>query len=104
MRASLRLNYRSRNPFFARRTPDECDREYYNLMEQQFQLKHYGKLSLFEQNQMISEDRNWYIKRIEEEFKKQQEKERGSSPSMPSKPSMSKPSMPSMPSMSKSRR
>jgi len=69
-------------------------------MEQQFQLKHHGKLSLFEQNNMTAEDRAWFIKRLDKEFKDRQDQERGSSPSTPSKPSTPRmPSMPSMPSM-----
>ena len=65
-------------------------------MEQQFLLKRYGKLDLFEQNQMSGEDRSWWLKRIKEENDKQAEEEkkasggsgRGSTPSMPSMPSM----------------
>ena len=62
-------------------------------MEQQFQLKYHGKLSLFEQNNMTAEDRAWFIKRLDKEFKDRQEQERKSTPSMPRTPSM--PSMPS---------
>jgi hypothetical protein len=69
-------------------------------MEQMFQLKHHGKLSLFEQNNMTHEDRAWYMKRLDKEFKDQQDQEGKSMPSMPSKPSTPRmPSMPSMPSM-----
>lgn len=60
-------------------------------MEQQFQLKHYGKLSIFEQNNMTAEDRNWYLKRLEKEFKDRAEKERqqvGSMPRVPRMPSI----------------
>ena len=70
-------------------------------MEQQFQLKHHGNLSLFEQAQMIAEDRGWWIKRLEKEFKDRQEREKqqmGSAPRprTPSKPSVSRPSRPSL--------
>lgn len=74
-------------------------------MEQQFQLKHYGELSLFEQANMTAEERAWWMKRLEKEFKEKAEKERqqvGSvpRPSKPSKPSVSRPSMSrSMPSI-----
>jgi hypothetical protein len=65
-------------------------------MEQQFQLKHYGKLSLFEQDQMISEERGWYLKRLEREFNDRKEKEEKQMQSAPRPriPSMSKPSIP----------
>lgn len=66
-------------------------------MEQQFQLKHYGKLSLFEQSQMTSEERSWFMKRLEKEFKdkKEQEEAQMRNTRTPSKPS--RPSMPSIP-------
>tara|TARA_R110000868_G_scaffold115679_8_gene308787 strand:+ start:429 stop:617 length:189 start_codon:yes stop_codon:yes gene_type:complete len=59
-------------------------------MEQQFQLKHYGKLSIFEQNQMTAEERSWFIKRLEKEFKDKQEKEQQQQRSArtPSRPSI----------------
>lgn len=44
-------------------------------MEQQFQLKHYGKLSIFEQNEMPAEDRGWFLKRLGKEFKDRKEAE-----------------------------
>jgi len=68
-------------------------------MEQQFQLKHHGNLSLFEQAAMVAEDRGWWIKRLEREFKEKAEREHkqvGSAPRprMPSKPTVSRPSIP----------
>jgi hypothetical protein len=65
-------------------------------MEQQFQLKHHGKLSLFEQNQMTAEERSWFIKRLEKEFKERKEKEEQQMRSMPRPrtPSVSRPSVP----------
>lgn len=68
-------------------------------MEQQFQLKHHGNLSLFEQAAMVAEDRAWWIKRLEREFKEKAERERkqvGSvpRPRTPSKPTISRPSIP----------
>ena len=59
-------------------------------------LKHHGNLSLFEQSAMIAEDRAWYMKRLEKEFKERNEKEKAQVGSVP-RPSM--PSMPSMPSI-----
>lgn len=44
-------------------------------MEQQFQLKDAGNLSLFEQNQMTSEERSWWMKRLHKK-REEQEKER----------------------------
>lgn len=55
-------------------------------MEQQFQLKHYGNLSLFEQARMTAEDRAWWIKRIERELKEKAEREKAAMPSMPRLP------------------
>jgi hypothetical protein len=52
-------------------------------MEQQFQLKHYGKLDLFEQNQMTAEERSWFLKRLEKEFKERKEREEQQTRSMP---------------------
>ena len=59
-------------------------------MEQQFQLKHYGKLNLFEQSQMTAEERGWFMKRLEKEFKdkKAQEESQARNHRTPSKPSM----------------
>jgi len=63
-------------------------------MEQQFQLKHHGNLSLFEQASMVAEDRAWWIKRLEREFKERSEHEQKqvSSVPRPHKPSVSRPS------------
>jgi hypothetical protein len=57
-------------------------------MEQQFQLKHYGKLDLWEQAHMNAEDRAWWLKRIEKELREKAEKEKQAAQSnrMPSKP------------------
>jgi hypothetical protein len=93
---SLRRNYRYLKAFFAQLKPEEYDKQYGNLMEQQFLLKRYGKLTLFEQAAMSSEDRQWWLKRIQEENEKQAESEKKAS-SGASRPNM--PSMPSMPSM-----
>lgn len=64
-------------------------------MEEQFQLKHYGKLSIFEQANMVSQDRAWWLKRLEKEFEERRKREEGaaSSVSMPSIPSVSMPSI-----------
>lgn len=37
-------------------------------MEQQFQLKMHGNMSIFEQNQMTAEDRRWWIERLKKHF------------------------------------
>lgn len=58
-------------------------------MEQRFQLKEYGGLSIFEQAQMPAEERGWYIRRLEKEFKERQEREKQQASSMP-KPRMPK--------------
>jgi hypothetical protein len=62
-------------------------------MEQQFQLKHYGNLSIDEQNNLTAEDRNWWMQRLEKEFKDKAEKERQQVSSSP----RSVPRMPSIP-------
>ena len=59
-------------------------------MEQEFQLKECGKLSLFEQNMMTSEDRGWWMRRLEKEAKARQDQEKKQSRSIP------KPRMPSI--------
>lgn len=73
---NLRWSFRLRNHFFVRRNPEEYDKAYYNLLEQQFLLKYYGNLSLFEQASMIAEDRAWWMKRIEKEIKDKEDNER----------------------------
>lgn len=93
------MSCRSRRAFFARQSHDEYERIYFSILEQQFQLKEYGNLSLFEQAQMVAEDRAWWLKRLEKEYKEKAEREKqqmGSvrKPSMPSRPSISRPSMP----------
>lgn len=60
-------------------------------MEQQFQLKYFGKLSLFEQAQMTAEERSWFMKRLDKEFKDRKEQEEKQSRSI------SRPRMPSVP-------
>ena len=57
-------------------------------MEQQFQLKHYGNLSINEQDSMIAEDRVWWMRRLEKEFKDKADKERQQVGSMPRVPSI----------------
>ena len=52
-------------------------------MEQQFQLKHHGGLSLFEQNQMNSEERAWFLRRLEKEFKDKHDAEQKQMSSAP---------------------
>lgn len=52
-------------------------------MEQQFQLKYHGKLSLFEQAQMNSEERSWFLRRLEKEFKDKHDAEKKQIGSMP---------------------
>lgn len=61
------------------------------MMEQQFQLKEYGGLNLFEQAQMTAEERGWWLKRLDRERKEQQEREKQQMGSMP------KPRKPSIP-------
>jgi hypothetical protein len=77
-------------------------------MEESFQLKEYGKLSLFEQAQMVAEERSWWLKRIEKEYEDRKKAEEGaasgvSRPSIPSVPGVSMPSV-SVPSISVPRR
>jgi hypothetical protein len=62
-------------------------------MEQQFQLKYYGRFDLFEQAQMTSEERAWMIRRIDKENKDKQEREKQQMGNI-KRPSMSKPSVP----------
>jgi uncharacterized protein YdaU (DUF1376 family) len=57
-------------------------------MEQQFQLKYYAKLDLFEQKHMSAEDRGWWLKRVEKELreKAEREKQAAQSSKSPSRP------------------
>ena len=48
-------------------------------MEQQFNLKEYGKLSLHEQNNMTAEERTWYMRRLEREYDERNKKSSGGS-------------------------
>lgn len=73
-------------------------------MEQQFQLKHHGKLNLFEQAQMTSEERAWFMRRLEKEFKEKQDAERKQVGSIPRPRTPSRPSTPSVPRVSVPRR
>jgi len=43
-------------------------------MEEQFQLKTYGDLSLFEQNQMTAEERGWWMRRLQRHFDEEKAK------------------------------
>jgi len=52
-------------------------------LEQQFQLKEHGNLSIFEQNAMVSEDRSWWMKRLEKESRERQKREQKQSGSIP---------------------
>lgn len=103
------LNSRSQSHFFGRRRSAESDEDYIarmrefermweHLMEEQFQLKEYAKLNLFEQAEMTSEERAWWLKRtqkeIEERNKKESEASSGASRSLPSMPSMPSISLP----------
>ncbi len=69
---------------------EAMDKQYLHLLEEQFQLKEYGKLSLIEQNHMIAEDRKWWLKRLEreaEERRKQEERAAGKNQTLPNFPS-----------------
>jgi len=43
-------------------------------MNESFLLKHHGNLSLAEQDRMSAEDRRWWIRRINEEIEKSNNK------------------------------
>ena len=86
----------------------QLDKVWERLMEEQFQLKEYGKLSLFEQNQMTAEERIWWLKRLSRENDERNKREssisRSGMPLMPNIPSVSTPSVPSIPSVSMPRK
>jgi hypothetical protein len=50
--------------FFNRLSSEQYLERYYDLLEEQFILKCYGELSLFEQQCLTAEDRVWWIQRI----------------------------------------
>lgn len=52
-------------------------------MEQQFQLKYHGNLSIIEQSNMTAEDRAWWMQRLEKEFKDKADRERNQISSAP---------------------
>ena len=64
-------------------------------MEQSFILKYHGKFSLFEQANIVAEDRQWWIKRLNKQKEAESKESSGNTGgrSMPN----SKPSMPSVP-------
>lgn len=74
---SIKWGYRLRKTFFVQRSPDEAQRDYDRLMEEQFQLRYYGKLTLFEQNNMTAEDRAWWLKRTYKEAEEEAKKMKG---------------------------
>jgi hypothetical protein len=47
------------------------ENEYWSIMNHAFLLKHYGGISIAEQNLMTYEDRKWWLNRINEEREKQ---------------------------------
>ena len=55
--------------------------EYEHIRQEQFFLKHYGKLTLFEQVMLTAEDRRWWVERLKEEHKKQEEANKANSTS-----------------------
>ena len=74
--------------------PEELDREYNHIMEQSFQLKKHGELSLFEQDIMASEDRAWWMARLKKMHEEQkQQSNMAATPSIP-KPNIPTPNIP----------
>lgn len=57
-------------------------------MEQMFDLKYHGNLTLHEQNNMTAEERRWWMKRLQKQRDKEAEQSKASSgprsPRMPS--------------------
>ena len=58
------------------------EREWNLLMEQSYQLKKHAQLSLWEQCNMTAEERAWWINRINEDIRKQNESSGGTVPGM----------------------
>lgn len=56
---------------------EDCEAEWERIMEQQFILKEYGRLSLFEQDNMTAEERNWYVRRLDHEYRERNKKQSG---------------------------
>lgn len=52
------------------------EREWGWLMNQTFLLQYYGRISVADQMSMTSEERSWYIERIDKEHKRREEEER----------------------------
>lgn len=75
--------------FFARQSPEECERIYESLCEEEYLLKKHANLSLIEISGMSAETRKWWLKRIKRDKEEEQEaanKERQKSPSVPKAP------------------
>ena len=70
----------SLKPFFVRKSLEDCEKEWERVMEQQFILKEYGRISLFEQNNMTAEERNWYVRRLDHEYRERNKKQGGNTP------------------------
>ena len=66
--------------FFVRKSLEDCEKEWERVMEQQFILKEYGHLTLFEQNNMTAEERNWHMRRLEHEYRERNKKQSGNAP------------------------
>lgn len=66
-------------------------------MEQEFTLKYFGKLSLFEQANMTAESRKWWIQRLKRAKEEENKSSNSQTAGGPPKAHVSKPSLPTMP-------
>ena len=71
--------FRSPNPFFARKSHEQCEKEWDMLMQQQFMLRcgigGTGELTIFEQNVMTGEERAWWARKLEKVAEERSRKE-----------------------------
>jgi hypothetical protein len=54
--------------FFSQLTSEDLESRYYDILEEQFLLKSYGEMTLFEQQCLTAEDRLWWIERIKKKI------------------------------------
>lgn len=59
--------------FFNQLTSEQFLSKYYDLLEEQFILKTYGDLSLFEQQCLNYEDRQWWYERLKKKMEDERE-------------------------------
>ena len=55
---------------------EELENRYNSILEEQFVLKYHGKLSIFEQENITAEDREWFFNRLKKEKEAEEDRSR----------------------------